>query len=137
MMDKVYDKEEYILCAAIHFLDGDIHEHQPKNIETGYVIAGRRHHNCYATKWIFDKNKIDDIQGFITSRDRFVNRKEAFEIAINAKQCDKEDIDTLVAELLAKPELTLKEKLFLQELNALDTLAAIVRQLYNQIKGVL
>lgn len=53
-----------------------------------------------------------------------------------SKKIYKEDIDTLVAELLAKPELTLKEKLFLQELNALDTLAAIVRRLYNQIKGV-
>jgi hypothetical protein len=55
-------------------------------------------------------------------------------LCAESKKIYKEDIDTLVAELLAKPELTLKEKLFLQELNALDTLAAIVRQLYNQIK---
>lgn len=41
--------KEYILCASIHFDDGKVHEHQPKNIKTGFVVCGRRHHNYYNT----------------------------------------------------------------------------------------
>ncbi|HYH13999.1 MAG TPA: hypothetical protein VD794_02195 [Flavisolibacter sp.] len=86
--------KEFILCAAIHFNDGKAHEGQPKNIESGFVVTGRRHHNCYATlKAIADSiglqerirliiEKADrDHQGFITSTDRFVLRPEAFKIA--------------------------------------------------------
>jgi len=93
--------KETILCAAIHIDDGKEHVHQPKNIQTGFVITGRRHHNCYATMAVIAKvaqledvvtikgliNKINrDQQGFITSEDRFVNRKEAFKIAVREKQ---------------------------------------------------
>jgi len=28
--------KEYILCAAIHYKDGQVYLHQPKNVETGY-----------------------------------------------------------------------------------------------------
>jgi hypothetical protein len=81
---------EFIICAAIHFDDEVKREHQPKNIERGIVVAGRRHHNCYLTifelnnqkKW----NTIKHTQGFITSRDRFVDRKEGYEIAKREKQ---------------------------------------------------
>ena len=43
-------KKEYILCAAIHWDDGETYPHQPKNITTGLVICGRRHHNILAVK---------------------------------------------------------------------------------------
>jgi hypothetical protein len=39
--------KEWILCAAILVEDGEEHLHQPRNIKTGFVICGRRHHNCY------------------------------------------------------------------------------------------
>ena len=40
---------ERILCAAIHFDDGKTkYEFQPPNIDTGFVIAGWRHGNCFA-----------------------------------------------------------------------------------------
>lgn len=92
-------KPEFILCAAIWYKDGLKHDAQPVNIETGFVIAGRRHHNCYATVTAIAgldeaiKLKITNIentmsrqdyrehQGFITSEDRFVNRREGFKIA--------------------------------------------------------
>ena len=75
--------EERIICSAIWIKDGDIYEHQPKNIDSGIVICGRRHHNCIA---IMDKlnipfKKTKKIQGFLTSHDRFVDRKEAAKIA--------------------------------------------------------
>ena len=85
--------KEYILCAAIHYDDGQVHEHQPENISSGLVICGRRHHNCYAILaglvGSFDgkKNVLGrDAQGFITNLDRYVNRSEGFKIAKNADQ---------------------------------------------------
>jgi hypothetical protein len=86
--------KEFILCAAIWINDNQVHEQQPKNIEIGFVICGRRHHNCYQT--ITDlKGDVDEYfkslnmseddyrkhQGFITSLDRYVNRREGFKIA--------------------------------------------------------
>lgn len=42
-----------IICAAIWYDDKiTTHKHQPKNIKSGYVVAGRRHHNCIATRSI-------------------------------------------------------------------------------------
>lgn len=86
--------KEFILCAAIHFNDGIKHEGQPKNIDTGFIVSGRRHHNCYATLSAIATsinlderirliiNKADrDHQGFLTSTDRYVDRKEGLTIA--------------------------------------------------------
>ena len=83
---------EYILCAAIWFKDGLKHEHQPVNINSGFVVCGRRHHNCYMTLAIIrrtDFEKVDygeNKQGFVTSSDRFVDRKEGLTIARKANQ---------------------------------------------------
>jgi len=41
--------KEYILCAAIWCNDGKKHVHQPRNVPKGFVIGGRRHHNCFIT----------------------------------------------------------------------------------------
>ena len=87
-------KGEYILCAAIHYDDDKVHPHQPKNIKQGFVICGRRHHNCFAIMGSllgignYDKNKI--VQGFVTSLDRYVDRKEGLVIAMAAKQIRKQ-----------------------------------------------
>ena len=87
---------ERILCAAILFDDLKVHVHQPKNIQTGFVVCGRRHHNCYATlvavlgddKWAETKTDLNQTQGFVTSLDRFVDREEAGKIAYVADQVD-------------------------------------------------
>ena len=88
---------EYILCAAIWFNDGKRHEHQPKNVPKGFVICGRRHHNCFITAFILNdeenltsKTKGKIIQGFLTNLDRFITRKTAGEIAFKAGQIKKE-----------------------------------------------
>lgn len=99
LLSKLYPeafvKHEYIICAAIWFNDLAKHEHQPKNIESGFVICGRRHHNVFATvaamkaDSLFDKfseAKRNAVQGFVTSKDRFVDRKEGGEIAFAAGQ---------------------------------------------------
>lgn len=97
----------YLLCAAIWFKDGKKYEHQPKNVDSGIVICGRRHHNCFLTAYELNGGKKiiekigDDInrivQGFLTSDDRFVDRKESAVIAFNAGQTAKAH-DHLISE---------------------------------------
>lgn len=87
------DAPEYIICAAIWFDDMEEHGAQPKNIESGFVVTGRRHHNCYRTIAIIDKNSVykgyDSQQGFLTSKDRFLTRSEAMELAIKTGQTNR------------------------------------------------
>jgi len=88
------EQKEFILCAAIWVNDKIKHEQQPENIEIGFVICGRRHHNCYQTitdlkgnyneyfnSLNMSKDDYRKHQGFITSLDRFVDRKEGWKIA--------------------------------------------------------
>ena len=88
-------KKIYILCAAIWFNDGKTYVHQPVNIKTGFVVCGQRHHNCFI---IFSILKNEDykrtdygdlVQGFLTSDNKFVNRKEGGRIAFKANQIVK------------------------------------------------
>lgn len=89
--------KEFILCAAIWINDGKIHKQQPENIEVGFVVCGRRHHNCYQSindiTGLSISNVVGDLiknmsdnelrkhQGFITSLDRYVDRREGWKIA--------------------------------------------------------
>jgi len=91
-------KKPYIICAAVWFKDGNKYSHQPKNIESGLIVCGRRHHNCFLTAFELNDGKkvrgLDErnrtvIQGFLTSDDRFVDRKEGGQIAFRAQQIDK------------------------------------------------
>lgn len=77
------NKKPYILCAAIHYKDGKKYEQQPRDIFLGFVICGRRHHNCVATGTILGAKLCEQpyTQGFLTSDDRFVDRTEAYAIA--------------------------------------------------------
>ena len=83
---------EYLLCSAIWFDDGiDNYVHQPLNIKTGYVVCGRRHHNCFTTVAMLqgirkERNTKDEVQGFLTNKDRFVDREEAAQIALVSGQ---------------------------------------------------
>lgn len=81
--------KEYILCSAIWYQDGELYIDQPINIESGFVICGRRHHNIINTlgqKFFFRSATQKHIQGFITSLNRFVDRKEGADIAYNSGQ---------------------------------------------------
>ena len=90
-MDDGEDGREFILCAAMHYPDGKVYQEQPTNITSGIVSAGRRHNNAYKTlEQImpnFDENLITHAcMGFITSTNRFVSRKEGYQIAKREKQ---------------------------------------------------
>lgn len=83
---------EQILCSAIHVNDGEEHVHQPVNIENGFVVCGRRHHNCFHIISMIlgnERQKGNETQGFLTSEDRFVDRREAAKIAHEAGQTEK------------------------------------------------
>jgi len=90
-------KIPYLLCAAIHVDDGIAHGHQPKNIKTGFVVCGHRHHNCFTTMGAMGKRAARDYSGkytsgFLTSCNRYVDRIEGMAMAIKAGQggCDGE-----------------------------------------------
>ena len=88
--------KEYIICSAIHFQLEDRFVHQPRNIKSGIVVCGRRHHNCFLTAKYMDIITKDypSTQGFMTNTDRFVDRKEGMKIAIEADQIIADHIGT-------------------------------------------
>lgn len=88
--------ERYILCSAIHFDDGKKHVHVPVNIKSGYVVCGRRHHDCFYTCGTLDPDlkylKFEKEQGFVTNDNHFVTREAAAEIALASGQIKEEKI---------------------------------------------
>lgn len=88
---------EYILCAAIHLDDGKQYDDSPRNINSGFVVCGYRHHNCINI--LYQLNKFgEETQGFLTSYNRFLNREETKELALKNKQIDKTISNTLTSE---------------------------------------
>lgn len=107
------NSKEYILCAAIWYQDGT---EAPRgfiaqNIDTGVVIGQWRHGNCInvrATNPVWNKKKLverceretdnipmttekpdmsyNEVDGFITSHGRFVDRWQAAKIAMDCGQ---------------------------------------------------
>jgi hypothetical protein len=87
--------KEYIICAANWYNDGKTYPHSPKNVLKGFIVCGRRHHNCIQTfvqivgfPYTDEGHRIHrtEVQGFLTNTNRFVGRKEAYKIAFEADQ---------------------------------------------------
>lgn len=103
---------EKILCAAIWYKELpreiDARGFQPVNTDVGIVVTGYRHGNCIATvKELSGLRSVklahDGVgelkQGFLTNKNRFVDRQEAMIIARKANQLINEDhTDTLFSE---------------------------------------
>ena len=92
--------KEYILCAAIWYKDLPLIKNdipsgllRPINCEMGIVFCGHRHCHClYQMVAITGKRQCEvgeEVQGFLTSSNRFVDRKEAAKIAIACGQVEK------------------------------------------------
>jgi len=84
---------EYILCAAIAL--------SVRNDEPPVIIGGFRHGECMtaAIKMGYSNYISQDEQGFLTSKGRFVDRKEAKVIAKNANQLIRDSIfENLISE---------------------------------------
>lgn len=87
------EKTEYILCAAIkrkkpRKCNNPYHEETNDilNIELGY-----RHHDIFH-RFSGELDISPKAQGFYTSKGRFVDRKEAYKIALEAGQLPKDRI---------------------------------------------
>ena len=107
------ESKEFIVCAAIWYDDGKKYAMQPTNIESGIVVAGLRHPHCKVVlmSWLYPnwqtdslenliKNEVNnkEVQGFITNKGRFVNRKEGAKIFIACGNELKYSSDTLFSE---------------------------------------
>lgn len=80
---------EFILCAAIYFDDGIKRSDQPINISSGFVICGHGHGQCCTTAYALNMDPAaikKENFGFVTNLNRFVGRKEAWQIANVANQ---------------------------------------------------
>ena len=89
--------KEYIICAAIWYKHR-FHKVAPigfiaQNIDKGMIIGHWRHYNCiytnFQTKLCKGRDK-DQVQGFLTSRGRFVDRWQAMELAYISGQVDED-----------------------------------------------
>ena len=99
--EKLKDKE-YILCAAVWYLElpmvkGDILNNRgfrPYNVDKGIVFSGWRHGNCiYQMVAVTGLRSCPsesgpEVQGFLTNKNRFVDREEAAQIAFDAGQTE-------------------------------------------------
>jgi hypothetical protein len=85
-------RQEKIICAAIWYKEQHTPVHGPINIKKGIVICGHRHPHCIGAFNALTglRSVTPDCgeyeQGFLTSHNRFVDRKEGFDIAANAFQ---------------------------------------------------
>lgn len=89
---------EYILCASTWYKDLELKNEEglrlrgssPYNVDRGIVFSGWRHAQCLYQKMALtglrDAESGEFVQGFLTNKNRFVNRKEAYRIAYKANQ---------------------------------------------------
>lgn len=84
--------KEQIICSAIWYkelplVSPEVLEprgFRPCNVDKGIVFCGWRHHNCLyqmvALTGKSDHEAGESIQGFLTNKNRFLDRKEAAEM---------------------------------------------------------
>lgn len=86
---------ERIYCAAIWYKDMPTPKYKPVNIDLGLVVEGHRHADIIRTMVnLLGKRTCtngedcagESEQGFVTNKNRFVNRVEAMKIARDANQ---------------------------------------------------
>jgi hypothetical protein len=92
---------EYILCAAIWYKELPLENEEPLrlrgfspyNVDKGVVMCGWRHPNCIyqmvGITGLSDHEAGESVQGFLTNKNRFVDRIEGAEIAYAAGQTDE------------------------------------------------
>lgn len=85
--DGFYCDKEIVVCAAIWVQDDKKRLYQPTNIPSGTVFCGLRHPSILsqlAAYGIAHKNR--SVQGFLTSKNRFLTREDASELVKNNNQ---------------------------------------------------
>lgn len=84
------EEPEKIICAAIHYDDGNDYGSQPENIDSGFVVGSRRHDAGIGILHGLGLDLSSDYrtEGFITTYNRFLDRNEAAEVAKKAGQAE-------------------------------------------------
>lgn len=89
--------KEYILCSSIWYKDLPTQNNLPINCNKGIIVCGYRHHNIIHSVLSLtglrtvkngEKSVGDYVQGFLTSKNRFVDRVEASRIAYEYGQIE-------------------------------------------------
>ena len=80
--------KEKILCAAIWLKDDKQYVFQPRNIARGIVLCGYRHGSIIGQMEAMGYNLSADnqVQGFLTSKNRFLNRVEVRNLILKTGQ---------------------------------------------------
>lgn len=79
--------KEIVICAAIWVQDYKNKPHGPINIPSGTVFCGLRHCSIISQLAAYGiAHKNCSIQGFLTSKNRFLTREEASELVRNNNQ---------------------------------------------------
>ncbi len=91
--------KEYIICAACWYRDFEVkkavpaYSYLPTNLTQGMVFCGHRHAQCiYSLVAITGEPQYKaghEVQGFLTSKNRFVDREEGRLIALECGQIEK------------------------------------------------
>lgn len=80
-------KPEIVICAAIWVQDGKQRLYQPYNVESGVVFCGWRHPCIFSQLAAYGIAHLNrSAQGFLTSKNRFLTRKEASELVKSNNQ---------------------------------------------------
>lgn len=84
---------EYIMCAAIWVHDGKEYVHKPFNIDKGVVYCGWRHPQILESMPIVFRG-VAHTQGFLTNKNRFLDREESLELVQGNGQLTKPTISS-------------------------------------------
>jgi hypothetical protein len=90
--------KEYILCAATWYKELETAVHSPKNVDRGVVLCGYGHSHMVSQLVALTGKRQPEVgkyvQGFLTSKNRFVDRTEGRRIATKADQLHGRNVST-------------------------------------------
>ena len=93
--------DEIVICSAIWYQELELKKPEvleprgfsPYNVDKGIVFCGWRHPNCIyqmvAITGLKNHEAGKSIQGFLTNKNRFLNREEAAELVLLTGQLKK------------------------------------------------
>lgn len=84
---------EFIICAAVWYKELPDTVHKPTNVDRGVVLSGIGHAHCINQMHVLTGKKNSNVgqyvDGFLTNKNRFVDRYQAAKIAYESGQIPK------------------------------------------------